>query len=414
MSNQLKNTYKASVFTITLLGSNPDDRVIPFAELLSSNYPKATASNESENTWTYNSSTGTVSATGLSYGEVENSGFYQNVGDEDMASIFKAIADASGAAEASVGTSTQVRDVVASSFTVPSGFDASKVSVYTLNIKPDGSEWDQETKTVLNLSITPGTDSNGNSTINVEGFDFSKEDTPNAAGEDQTGDGNWVGIRYKNDGTTFYAGKELVIEFDIVLKDGATGGDGTATNTSDSGVYVYDEETGEYTCINSFLIPKQDLPVRIVIEKTGLKHGESATFEVHRAQPKTDEYGNIVYNAITGKPEPDPATWENFSKVIVTNKGNDREKATKVMVALDPGYVYRVVEDKWGWAYNMKSTSVGEMTTSSVAVNPFRFENEDKPGVVKHAEAVTINHFATSATGTASEEHYKSSKLESF
>lgn len=421
LSNQLKNTYKASVYTITLLGSNPDARVVPFAELLSSNYPDATATNQSTNTWTYNSSTQKVSATGLTYGDDESkytTGFYQNVGTSDLTSIFRAIADASGAAAADVGTSTQVRDVVASSFTIPDDFDASSdVTLYTMNIKSDGSAWDETTKVTNPTGVTavPGTNTDGNKTLTIQGFDFSKEDTPNAEGEDQTGDGNWVGIRYKANGTPFYAGKKLVIEFDITLKDGATGGDNTATNTSESGVYVYDKETETYTCINSFEIPDQNLPVTIIIEKTGLKHGESATFEIHRAEPLTDEDGIIVYNPITGKPAPNPDTWdENFSKVIITNKGEDRALATKVMKALDPGYIYRVVEDKWGWAYTMESSGSGEMNTSTVAVNPFQFNNIDKTGTVKHAEAVTINHFGITIQGGdfkgKQEEHYKSSK----
>ena len=80
-------------------------------------------------------------------------------------------------------------------------------------------------------------------------------------------------------------------------------------------------------------------------------------------------------------------------------------------MALDPGYVYRVVEDKWGWAYTLTHTGNGDMTTSSVAVNPFKFTNEEKTGVVKHSEAVTINHFASDPDGTAYEEHIKSAKM---
>lgn len=417
LSNQLKNQYEATVFTITLLGSDPDDRVIPFAKLLSSNYPKANAANESSNEWTYSSSSGTVSATGLTYGDIEQSGYFQNVGTTDLSSIFKAIADASGASAAEVGESTQVRDIVSSSFTVPDGFDASQVTLYTIKIKADGSGWDESTKVTnpAGVSATPGTNTDGNKTLVVEGFDFSKDDTPNEAGQDQTGDGNWVGIRYKANGETFYAGRELVIEFDIELKDGVTGGDATATNMADSGVYIYNEETEEYTCINNFLVPVRNLPVNITIEKTGLKFGESATFEIHRALPKTDSEGNIVYNTITGKPEPDTSTWdEHFSKVIITNKvegGNTTTKVTKTILALDPGYVYRVVEDKWGWAYTLTHTGNGDMTTSSVAVNPFKFTNEEKTGVVKHSEAVTINHFASDPDGTAYEEHIKSAKM---
>ena len=57
--------------------------------------------------------------------------------------------------------------------------------------------------------------------------------------------------------------------------------------------------------------------------------------------------------------------------------------------------------------------SGGSMTTSDVQENPFIFKNEEKTGVLKHAEAVTINHFQGTHT-ESSEEHYKSSKVEHF
>ena len=108
---------------------------------------------------------------------------------------------------------------------------------------------------------------------------------------------------------------------------------------------------------------------------------------------------------------PNESTWGNWSKVILTNKGADGDPVTKVLRALDPHYVYRIVEDDWGWAYELTGTGT-TFTTAEVEVNPFTFHNQEKTGVVKHAEAVSINHFATSATGEANEEHYKSSKTD--
>ena len=51
----------------------------------------------------------------------------------------------------------------------------------------------------------------------------------------------------------------------------------------------------------------------IKISKTGLRHGESATFEIKRSVPKTDDKGNIMYNAL-GKPVPDGDKWEDFNR----------------------------------------------------------------------------------------------------
>ena len=111
--------------------------------------------------------------------------------------------------------------------------------------------------------------------------------------------------------------------------------------------------------------------------------------------------------------------WEPFSKVVVTNKSKvDGAEVTKVLRALDPFWVYMVLEDDWGWAYEMSGSNpgdavTGEPTTSLVEINPFKFENKEKKDAVKHAEAVTINHFQ-GTNSSSREEHYKSSKVESF
>lgn len=98
----------------------------------------------------------------------------------------------------------------------------------------------------------------------------------------------------------------------------------------------------------------------------------------------------------------------------LTPVGENGAEVVKTLLSLDPNYIYKVEEDDWGWAYNIVGDFEGAQTTSSVVINPFKFKNTEKTNVPKHAEAVSINHFATSATGTASEEHYKSSKVESF
>ena len=82
-----------------------------------------------------------------------------------------------------------------------------------------------------------------------------------------------------------------------------------------------------------------------------------------------------------------------------------------------------VLEDDWGWAYDMSGNNAvdpttGATTTSMVELNPFSFHNTEKTDVPKHAEAVTINHFGYTIRGGAfdgkQEEHYKSSKVKSF
>lgn len=407
-----KNSLGAVVYTIGMFTSSPStsSNTYKYLNNVSSNYPKATVNN------------GTMNA-----GQGSDQGYYKDAsGPVDLTAIFQSISQGIGGAETTVAASTQIRDVVSSSFTIPEGFNADDVVIYSVRAKKQASlVWDDETR----VDYTPADDQadavsavidqqDGNKRLVVTGFDFSKADT-----NDNDGTGNWVGERYLN-GQYFYAGAKLVIEFKIRSVNGATGGAGTNTNTSDSGVWILKED-GTYENINHYQIPHTTLPISLVIKKTGLRSGESATFEVERVRPKNwnesktleENIAAMEYNGI-GKPEPGTG-WEDFTKVILTNKGANKAEVTKTLVALDPYWIYRVNEDAWGWAYTVSGNTSADGTipnTSTVEVNPFRFTNTEKEGVVKHAEAVTINHFGyTIQTGEfqgKQEEHYKSSKVE--
>ena len=409
-----KNTYNASVYTIGMFTSSPGTNTDTYRYLnnVSSNYPQAYVNN------------GNMTA-----GTGSDQGFYQDAsGNINLTDIFKSISQGIGGSEETIGASTQVRDVVSSSFTIPDGFDAEDVVIYSVRAKKQASlAWDLTTR----VDYTPAADQTdavsavideqgGNKRLVVTGFDFSKADTPEGS---NSGNGNWVGERYTQADGTFYAGAKLVIEFKIRSITGATGGAGTNTNTADSGVYVLRD--GEYVNVNQYTVPHTTLPINIVIKKTGLRSGESATFEIERVRPKNwDENKTLAQNIAAmeyndiGKPEPGTA-WADFTKVIVTNKGADKAEVTKTLLALDPYWIYRVAEDAWGWAYTVTGNTSADGTipnTSTVEVNPFRFVNTEKEDAVKHAEAVTINHFGytiqSGAFAGQQEEHYKSSKVE--
>ena len=338
---------------------------------------------------------------------------------------------------------------------LPDNVTAADVKVYTSAATGDATGTDEKnpagwaTPVDITSSVTPSivnVDADGNPTTDptkvknkalfIEGFDYSKPDT-----NEGDGDGNWVGVRFK-DNKYFWAGKKLIITFKVKADPESTGGE-SLTNMGTSGVYVQNED-GTYTCVNNYEQPHTTLTVNIKIRKTGLRHGESATFELMRIRPKgyneagatlQEKVANLEYNLI-GKPVPDthpydgPSEqpdmsdyyegmgWEGFKKVILTNKGNDGAEVVKDVLALDPYWVYLVLEDDWGWAYTMTGDTNqegedGTYTTSSVEVNPFRFHNTEKADAVKHAEAIMINHFQSSESG-ARVEHYKSSKVESF
>ena len=421
-----KNTYQASVFSVGLFTSAPESNTPTwnFLNYVSSNYPNATVTNN-----------GSMSAgTGGS-----DQGFYKDAsGDVDLTAIFSDISSGIGGSEEEVNSSTQIRDFVTSSFTLPDGATANNIRVSVWKIDRTTEQWVEDTtypKTGItaNIGKRPG---DTRDTVGVTGFDFSKDDTTEGQG-----DGNWVGIRYDNSvqpPTPFLAGRKLVIEFDVLANGAATGGVGTATNTEESGVYIKKED-GTYENINSYEIPHRTLPVNIKITKNGLRHGESATFQIFKIRPKIDTLESVItgqrdsivwrYNAI-GKPQPAEKSytpqegddahdilegkgWEKWSKVILTNKGADKVEVTKTLVSLDPNWVYLVTEDDWSWSYETTGTG-SYQTTATVEVNPFRFTNTEKEDVPKHAEAVTINHFGYTIQGGEfngkQEEHYKSSK----
>lgn len=397
-ANTIKNTHKAIVYSIGVFENETTD-INTYMNRVSSNYPNATAMGNG----------------GAGSGGGDN-GYYQNASNADLDAIFKDIAGAASQSDNTVGASTQVRDVVSSSFILPEGASADDVTFYTMDITEDGNDWEnQQTPAGVSAVFKKATGEDGveRDMLSVEGFDFTKDDVKDENGFTTREDaGNFVGQRYKSKTETFWAGKKLVIEFKVQANSEATGGEGSATNHSDSGVYVYNEETQTYSPINKYPVPHTTLPLIIKIKKDGLRHGESATFEIHMCEPLKDEDGNILYNAI-GKPRPDTSTEKNWSKVILTNKGADGDPVEKVLMALDPHYVYSIIEDDWAWSYELSGTGT-TLTTAEVEVNPFIFHNTEKAGVPKHAEAVSINHFATSAQGEAEVENYQSSKVEHF
>ena len=390
--------YGAVVYTIGVFDNLGQDatRATNYMNYVSSNYPEA------------------ESMTNPHSGS--DQGYYQDASDADLTAIFKDIASSASQSDATVNASTQIRDVVSNSFIIPEGASADDVTFYVMDITEDGLGWEnQQTPTGVTAVFKTATGSDGveREMLSVEGFDFTLDDIRDEDGfTTRENMGNFVGERYKPDGSTFWAGRKLVIEFKVQANGEATGGDGSATNHPDSGVYVYNPDTDTYTNINSYPVPHTTLPLIIKIKKDGLRHGESATFEIHMCEPLKDDDGKILYNAI-GKPRPDTTTEKNWSKVILTNKGADGDPVEKVLMALDPHYVYSIVEDDWAWSYTLSGSGT-TLTTSEVEVNPFVFHNTEKEGVAKHAEAVSINHFATSAEGEASVENYQSSKVKSF
>lgn len=416
-----KVNYSATVFSVGLFGNYDREqftRIDDFMNYVSSKYPEASSL----------TAPGPANSDGLEYY------FDVSGGEESLSKVFKTIAQASGGSEKTVPSATQVVDGVTNSFTIPTPAGASaptiasaQLTVYTRSINDAGTTWGSNQNLTLvemtteeeiqvpdpNKEYMSDASKVGVAIVDgkllVMGFDYSKADSAGAL------DGNWVGWRYPDgtDASKTCAGKELVIQFKIQGDPDATGGDSTQTNTPDSGIYVpvYDE-SGKfvgYDPANQYELPHADIPINLVIIKEGLRHGESATIQIYRA-PQSD-----VYNETTGKLKPylpnGDDSWENFSKVILTNKGEDGTPVTETLLCLDPTYVYLMKEDDWGWSYNLVIEAID---TSMQEMNPFIFTNTEKTDAVRHAEAASFNRFGDDLHGRQRTETVKSSKVKTF
>lgn len=413
--NSQETDTHVKIFTVGLL-NEPDATMKTYMEYVSSDFSPASEVESQQ------SSPNSLPSEANYLNPSNEYGPYSSIVSQgaDLSKVFQTIAESSGGSSATIPAQTQVRDGVTSSFVVPGQSVFNDITVYTQTPTLDGTSWNPTHNTLTTVSADPDDVLTGpnaveyikepnkvgllieDNKLTVLGFDYSKGDP----------DGNWVGWRDIEGDKKCY-GRKLVIEFKVKADPNATGGDDTSTNTTDSGIYlpVFDDNGNieTYRKINSFEVQHADLPINLVIEKIGLRHGESATIQIYRA-PQLVINGKVQYDPATGKPLPDEEHWENFSKVILTNKGADGQKVTKTLLCLFPEYVYKLEEDNWGWAYNLDTRS---WDTSQKEKNPFQFVNTEKTGAVKHAEAVSINHFGQDESDKRTE-YYKSSKVEYF
>ena len=281
IAKTIKSTYGATVFSVGVFDSISED-LEKYMHYVSSDYPNAQDMDTPGS------------------GGSDSKGYYQNASGSDLTEIFKDIAHAAGAADAQAGATTQVRDVISNSFILPDG-EAAGITIKISEIESDGLEWkDPVTATGVSYEVTTVTTSTGeqHKQLMVTGFDYTSPDTKDEDGYTITA-GNYVGERYRSRTETFWAGKKLIIEFKIKANEEATGGDGTATNHPDSGIYVqavdsegnpiFDENNNPVynpTPVNRYDVPHTPLPLLIKITKDGLRHGESATFQLLRIRPE--------------------------------------------------------------------------------------------------------------------------------
>lgn len=243
-----KNTYGATVYTIGIFSgadaSNPDqlpkyytsnlndtkrvDNSNRFMHLVSSNYPNAMS----------------MSEPGGLNSSLDGNSYYLSASDADtLNNIFQQISDniESGGSGTTLGSEAVIRDVISPAFNMPE--NAQDIKVYTAESDGSTNKWKERVLFTGTVDVDPET-----STVSVRGFSFKD---------------NWCGSDTTNGQTTFHDGQKLIIEFNVVPKDGFLGGNGVYTNTS-AGVY---ENAEAENPLFTFDRPQVDVPIKDITVK---------------------------------------------------------------------------------------------------------------------------------------------------
>ena len=366
----LANTTKginSTVFTIGLF-NEPTANTNTYMSKASSDYKDATSMD-----------TGT---------RLTNGKYYKKAGEgeDDLAEIFKGIAEVSGGTSSEIGSgSSATIDIVSTSFNIPTGADHSSIEIWTAPVI--GQEvWPGDGKTYLTFGTevmkgTPDANvlddvtlvpnpSNLNE-VKVTGFDFAE---------------NYCA--YESNTHTPH-GYKLILKIPIMINEDAVGGPAVETNTGESGIYLENDDDPLIT----FNKPTVKIPVNLWILKSGLKEKESARFTIQRKDMRTagNEYVDYQTVVLVGG--------QNEVTRTFTDKNGIQQTFTGPMVkilGLDPNYHYRIKEENWSWTYSNQEMT--PMTTEGLTVNPFVIKNTKTTPDIKNAESSVHNQFTTRKT----------------
>lgn len=200
------------------------DRTNKYMHLVSSNYKNATEMGKPGN---------------ATYPEGGKSYFLSAGSAGELNNIFQQISQEVGGSTSNLDEKAVIRDIVTPYFDMPA--KASDVTVYTAD--SNGTELDGSTVKWMDQKDFQGNVSIQGNTVSVSGFSYKN---------------NWCGP--SSDG--FHNGKKLIIQFTVTAKDGFLGGNDVPTNEDTSGIYDKDGEDGKM--IDSFEIPKVNVPIKPV------------------------------------------------------------------------------------------------------------------------------------------------------
>ena len=226
-SNELKNTYGATVYTIGMLtDANPeleisdetDDTALTnkFLHYVSSNYPNASSMSKG--------------------GTGSNAGYYLSASDmESLNAIFTKISEEISTPSIQLDGETQIRDIITPQFVAPKNTNA--IHLYT--VEYNGSSFADTLNTAQGVTANIAEDG----TVTVQGFNFNE---------------NFISENVKPDGTH---GRKLVVAFDVEVRDGFLGGNDVYTNGDKSGVYNKEGKEVEFFPQPTVNVPIPDITV---------------------------------------------------------------------------------------------------------------------------------------------------------
>lgn len=306
---------KATVYSVGTFEDASED-VETYMQYVSSEYPDATSL----------TSKGSKHNTDKAYTMLATSADELN---DVFVTISKTVSSGESKADYYLETSkVTLRDIITPYFQVPEG---ASVTFKTASfIKPDASiekngVWGP-LEDVQGVSYKKTKDAQGNTYIDVYGFDFDK---------------NWVGYiqtksivnRVETITKTETHGKKLIIEIAIEPDPNFDGGE-VSTNLDGSGVIVGSTAYGVQPIVKYKVNPTfvKTRAVNLVVRKSGLQPGESVLYTVTRSGDP-DFKLNLV--------------------LIADENGNAEAKAKVDSKKSGRLYTYTVVEDgTWAWTYS--------------------------------------------------------------
>lgn len=413
-----KNTYGATVFSVSIYPGTYAANMTKFLECTSSNYPDAKPT------------AGSTSFAPTGERLPDDAAVYTKINPTSLTDLFAEIASMSGGSGANLTSASSTVDIISHSFKFPDNFDASQVKVFTAKLNHINNLGETNEEYVFDEEILAGYSLDKYKVYHpTTGAYLGEYFVDEHEGPDNHDDGlpaeivtvqgepgikvtnfdyknNWCGpVKDKDGNVSYYTGHKIIILIPIQMNPDAIGGPNVETNGDHSGVYLNNGQS--YV---EFKSPTVSLPVNIYIEKAGLVGVESAKFLIESAvlpplPEGKDSYTTADIQALTD--------WKYVTSVFVTNSDNYAHSeqglpmvkvkglpATKEVNGQQVGLIYRVSEEGWSWAYN-KTGAEYQYTITGQSNNPFTFTNTKRDKIdttVKHAESKVTNVFKAGVT----------------